>query len=225
MTAFFAIPVMAEDATIDFSYGTSGEEFKVYGYGKKETYDVAIRLGQEMAGAKVNGFTVPLPVDAVQVANLKGWLSSELKLEKKKNVPDLGEVEAILDEWTLSATFPEPVTVPENGIYVGYSFDIVSLDEIEGVYSYPGDPIACVSGSNPDGMYVHTSRSMLKWKSIVEQIGGLSPLTVSLTGNFRAEAAAASIASKPYMEQGKEGSFLLTVTNHGSTEISNIHMR
>ncbi len=222
MAAFFAIPVMAEDATLEFSYGTPGEEFKVYGYGKKETYDVAIRLGREMAGARVNGFTVPLPVEAAQVANLKGWLSSRLKLENKKNVPDLGEVEAALDDWTLTATFTEPVTVPENGVYVGYSFDVVSLATTEGVYSYPDNPIACVSGDNTDGMYVHTSRTVLKWKSIVDQLGAVSPMTVSLTGDFHADAAAVSIPAKPYVEAGHEGDVKVIITNHGSTQIGSV---
>ena len=72
----------AQAVEIAFTYGNPEEEYKVYGFEKKEVYDVAIRITDPAyIGCKVKGFTVPLPADNEWVENLTGWLSTELLLD------------------------------------------------------------------------------------------------------------------------------------------------
>ena len=151
----------SQGADITFCYGDPAEEYQVYGYNKKESYDVAIRIADaSYAGARVKGFSVPMPAPTASIGALSGWMSSELKLDNKVNAPDIAVKEATLQDGMLSVTFDEPYEIPAEGVYVGYSFNILELTD------YTGYPVAVysVAAPSPDGLYMHTSRSRLKWK-------------------------------------------------------------
>ena len=138
---------------MEYTYNVNNDDPMVYGFNKKETYDVAVLLNDPtLIGAKVSGMKVFLPVDESSLANLSAWMTSELKLDEKVNSPDICSVEASYSDYYLSATFPEPYTVTADGVYVGYSFDITDLTVKE---DYPGKPIAVVKGDMDGGLYVH----------------------------------------------------------------------
>ena len=146
-------------ASLDFSYNPNPdtEDYTVFGYNKKETYDVAIRIQDPaLTGTSITAMKVFLPVENEWVENLSGWLSSELKLENKVNAPDIASCQATLADRFLSVTFDQPYTITEEGVYVGYSFTVKQLAD------YSNYPIAGVKGDNPDGLYVHSSRTRLK---------------------------------------------------------------
>lgn len=223
LAAAMAIPGIAEAGTMEFSYATPGEDYSVYGYNMRERYDVAIRIGEDMAGAKVKGFTVPLPVTDAQVAELKGWLSSELKILYGDNFADITTVDGSLADKTLTVDFGEGVTIPAEGIYVGYSFDIISLENTTGGGYNPKLPIACVPGDNRNGFWLHTSTIVANWRNMVDAFKYVSPMVVTLEGDFYDNGASASLESKPFVEKGQEGKVAVTVCNHGKTDIRDIH--
>ena len=215
--------VFGTNATdIDFTYNTEGLESKVYGFNKKETYDVAIRINDpSYVGSKVAGFTVDLPVGAGAIDNVSGWLASELKLVDKKNAPDLATKTAQVVDEMLSVTFDAPCTIPADGIWVGYSFNITALGE---EYHWPGSPIACIeSDANLDnGLWVHASRSRLKWTNLASSLGAVSTMTVHLATDFGPYDAAVSVPEQSYMKAGEVYNVPVMVINHGSSPLEDI---
>ena len=84
LSAGFALATIACSAsTLDYTYNFNGGATEGYGYGKTETYDVAIRLqNPSFTGAKVTGIRVPLTVDGTE--DCSAWLTSEFETQKEK---------------------------------------------------------------------------------------------------------------------------------------------
>lgn len=207
---------------IDFTYNTENKVPKTYGFDKKETYDVAIKIDNpQYVGAKVTGFTVDLPVLEGAIKDVSGWLSTELKLENKKNAPDIAVKEASVSDRMLDVTFDTPYLIDGSGVWVGYSFTITSLDE---QYDWPGSPIACVeSTDNLDyGLWVHTSRSRLKWTNLGNTLQAVSPMVVHLAMDFGPYDAAIVVPADSYMKKGESYDVPLQVINHGASPLEDI---
>ncbi|MBD5358631.1 MAG: hypothetical protein HDR88_16865 [Bacteroides sp.] len=216
--AVMTFTAQAVPGSMEFSY-RNGEPIEYYGYSKNETYDVAIRIADPtVIGAKVTGFSVQLPVTPEAVTDYMGWMTTELRLENKKNVADIELTEADLTDGMLTVTFSEPYTIPAEGVYVGYSFTITDKNgestNADGIGG-PKDPIAVVNADDPDGLYVHSSRSRLKWTSLAST-AGVSAMVVNLSTDFGEYDAAASIPATNYVEADKESTIPTIVVNHGA---------
>ena len=212
-------PFGSDAAEMEFTYNVNDDVPMVYGFKKKETYDVAIRIADPtLVGTRVTSMKVDFPVKDGAFENVTAWLSKELKLENKKNVPDICSVEAtVSDEW-LEVSFPEPYTITEEGVYVGYSFSITDLDEA--LYHCPTNPIAVVEGDAVDGLYVHSSRTQLKWASIVSKLGAVSSMVVMLDTDYGENGAAASLPESCYVAVGEQYPVGLRVINHGTNPLT-----
>lgn len=212
-------PFGSDAAEMEFTYNVNDDVPMVYGFKKKETYDVAIRIADPtLVGTRVTSMKVDFPVKDGAFENVTAWLSKELKLENKKNVPDICSVEAtVSDEW-LEVSFPEPYTITEEGVYVGYSFSITDLDEA--LYHWPTNPIAVVEGDAADGLYVHSSRTQLKWASIVSKLGAVSSMVVMLDTDYGENGAAASLPESCYVAVGYQYPVSLRVINHGTNPLT-----
>lgn len=220
--AILATALGAGATDIDFTYNTEGLDPKVYGFDKKETYDVAIKIADPVyAGSKVKGFTVDLPVGAGAIDNVSGWLASELKIVDKKNAPDLASKSAQVVDEMLEVTFDESYTIPAEGIWVGYTFSITALGD---EYHWPDSPIAVIeSDDNLDnGLWVHASRSRLKWTNLANTLGAVSTMTVHLVTDFGPYDAAVSVPAQSYMKAGEAYNVPFTVINHGSAPLEDI---
>lgn len=220
--AGLSLPAAATD--IDFTYNTDNKELMVYGYDKKETYDVAIKIdAPEYIGARVAGFTVILPVNNNGVKDITGWMSTELKLESKKNVADIASVAGTLTDEVLEVKFDQPYTITTSGVFVGYSFTITDLTKTY-EYDWPGSPVAVVeSNSNLDnGLWMHTSRTRLKWDNIAKTLGAVSPMVVHLQTDFGPYDVAVNVPAENYMVAGETYNVPITIINHGSNPIEDL---
>lgn len=176
----------AQAANLDFTYNFDKDAPLTLGYDKTETYDVAILLNNpSLTGATVTGLSVAVPAEGI--ADPTGWLSSELKLKRQNgryvNVPDIATATATVTDGTLTVTFAEPYVIPAGGVYVGYSFDVETLD------TSTSAPVSVVPGTDENGLFLHSSRTKTRWNSLVADTGRVSAMTVSLQGSFPAEAA------------------------------------
>lgn len=222
MTVLAAVSFSAAATDIDFTYNVDNKEPKAYGFDKKEKYDVAIKIDDPVyVGAKVTGFTVDLPVGTGAIDAVSGWLSTELKIENKVNVPDITTKSATVVDEMLNVTFDEPCTIGSSGIWVGYSFSITSLGE---EYHWPGSPVACVeSESDLDkGLWIHTSRSRLKWTNLGSTLGAVSPMVVHLATDFGPYDAAIVVPAQNYMVSGETYGIPFKVVNHGTSPLEDI---
>lgn len=205
-------------APLDFSYNFNDAPAEYYGTGKTETYDVAIRLtNPSFTGAKVTGIRVPLPDNGITDAS--AWISSKLQLKKKngKNVnnPDIMSQDASVANGWLDVAFDEPYTISSDGVYVGYSFTVTSVNDAT------ENPVAVVAGNNPDGFYLHTSRTKLRWKDMNEELGKVAGITVKLEGTFPEHSAIFTI-DKILTQIDETAIVTLPVINCGTSGITSI---
>lgn len=203
-------------AEVDFSYTYGADDYEMIGTGKTETYDVAIRItDSSLIGSKIKAFSVPF-IQSDDISGISVWASKILTLENKVNVPDITSVEATSTDGTISVSFPEMIEIPEGGIYVGYSFTVDKKTD-ETLY-----PVAIGGEAFDEGLYMHTSRTYLSWNSYAKSKGGSSAITVTLDGDFYANALGISSIVEPFSTPGQEIVLNATVNNHGSTPVESI---
>lgn len=220
-----AAPGAAAIVEKEFSYPLPDSKTSYYGTGKtNETYDVAICISDpSLAGKKIKGLNIALASDAL-ISDAAGWLSSELKLESKKNVADIASKEATLEaDNQLSVTFDQPYTLTDKPVYAGFSFYIAKLkDQPEEVMEASKNPVPYCAGSNPNGFFLHTSRTVLKWASRADQ-NQLLDMEVILEGEFADYAV--SVKSVGKVRTTLEPSSVqipVTLVNYGSEEVKSI---
>lgn len=185
---------------------------------KKETYDLAIRIGDaSLVGTQINGVRIYMMPEYGEVSRLVGWLSSELKLDNKNNAPDIVSADAaeITDGW-VEIVFDEPYTITEAGVYAGYSFTVSKT-------STTGSPIAVGTNDNPDGLYIHSSSTYRKWINRVENFGCNLALQVILSGeNVKSNSAAFIGGSELNVQAGVDNTVNLTLKNFGTNGVQSV---
>lgn len=206
-------------SALDFTYNSSGAEIESFGFNKPEIYDIAIYLsGSDLVGKSVTGFTVPFTSDLDKAENFSGWLTTELT-EKNEgqtsvNVPQLSVPVSFIDDNTLSVVFDTPYVIPEEGLYVGYSFTMTQVGE-EG-------PVAVVGGRNSNGFMLHSSSTQKKWADYSKRKSLISAMTVYLEGDFAEDAAVCTLNDNALFSTEAPIEISVTVINHGLRPISSV---
>ncbi|MCH5234724.1 MAG: hypothetical protein J1E16_05470 [Muribaculaceae bacterium] len=206
----------AEVQNLDFTYAEG--EFGLYGKGKKETIDVAMCINNpSFAGMKLTSLKAYIStLDGITDPSL--WLSSELTLENKINVPNIGSFPAITSlvkvEGTeyglLEVVLPEPYVFTEDPVYIGYSITVESTTTPQ-----QKKPIVYSTGENDNGMFVHMSKSVLKWTDYTSNVGGVAYIVASIEGEFN-QYSVNLIDYKPiYASEDEEFDVELSVSNNG----------
>lgn len=208
----------ASAARLDFSYNFDGAPSEGYGTAKTETYDVAVRLANpSFTGAKVAGIRVAVPARGITDAS--AWISSSLRLKKRngKNVndPDIASVEGSPADGWLDIAFTQPCTIPAEGVYVGCSFTVATLD------AATETPVSVAAGTNPDGLYLHSTRTKLRWGPMSEELGKVSTMTVVLEGSFPEQSAVFTVGEIK-AAAGEPAKVPLPMVNCGTAPVSSV---
>ena len=211
-----AISSFSQD-TISFSYVPDGSALLSFGTVYKENYDVAIRISDaNLVGKQITDVTVPL-VSVADLSGFKVWLSKELTLETvdgvKQNAPDVVSVDAVPEGDLLTVTFAEPYTITDEGVYVGYSFNVDSLTDDT------ASPVVVSAKTDPDGFYLHTSSSYYSW---MRMEGYVSAISVGIVGDFYQNSVGIASFGEQYAEAGKAGEARLTLVQNGSAAVTSI---
>ncbi len=204
----------------EIEYTYAGSALSDFGTGKKEHYDVAIRLtGSSFIGKSVRSVSVPVHAG---IEDARIWLSCNLNLVmengKYVNDPDIMSGEATPDGTEIRLDLDESYTITGDGIFIGYSFDVKDISEDAGKR-----PVVVDAGiSDPDGLYIHSSRTYKEWENISEAEGMVSALKVTLEGDF--EEYSVGIGNIPSIraEIGKPFLQPVTVVNNSTSEVLNI---
>lgn len=183
-----------------------------WGSGVMEDYDVAIRLADpSLAGTLVTRIEAPAGVPGTEGYTV--WLSSALNLVDKKNAPDLLSVEVTPVQGRIVLELAQPVTVPEGGLYAGYSFRITELTPESKA------PVTVTQTTASDAFYLHTSRRTLKW---TEKPGLALDLAVTLTGNFHDNAVAIDAVAEEGFLYGNAATPSFNIRNKGLLPVNSI---
>lgn len=210
----------------DFSYAGVPTDILGFGYSKAEIYDVAIRVDDaSLVGARVVGLKVKVP-DSADITDASGWLTSELKLKRQNgkyvNDADLASQQVSLSQGMLEVTFDEPYTIA-GAFYAGYSFTVKGEPaEEESTGLSLASPVAVVPDSNPDGLWLHTSKSKVKWGNALDLAGGISALTLIIEGDFHKDAASFRKAATLSGSADREVMVPLEIVNHGINPITSV---
>ncbi|MBR0269855.1 MAG: hypothetical protein IJQ48_07600 [Prevotella sp.] len=206
---------------------TGSGTLKGMGTLKAETYDVAMLLNDpSLVGMRITGINVPLNT-AATVTDCKAWLTKQLTLESGNNVPDITSIDFTPEGKWVEVTFAEPYTITEEGVYAGYSLTVPSVDT-DNANDPNKVPIMCIASNDLGNLYMHTSRSVRKWRNLPETAYygmGAYAMVVRLTGDNVKEHAAALLPPdelNTYLAVGKKTTLTLTLENHGTAAISNI---
>lgn len=207
-------------APIEFTANAFGAPEQGYGFGKAETYDVAVQLkNADLTGKRVTGFKVNTSASSSHLKNVSGWLSNELKLKKddsgsRVNDPDICSIKATCYNGVIEATFSEPVEIPAEGLYVGYSFTQGTPGKIQ--------PVSVVKGNTAGGFFLHSTSSQLKWADYASRENLVSTMTVFLDGDIAANAAIVVLPAKQYLSCEAGVKMPVTIYNHGSEPIRSV---
>ena len=211
---------MAQDRLIfshDTGQGITGNLGNV-GNAIMQNYDVAMRIKDpNFVGMKIAAIRVPME-NADHLSNLRVWLSKELTLKtingKKTNVPDILSVNAdITGEW-VTVNLAEPYTITEEGVYVGYSFDMDSLT------STNKRPVNITTELHEGGLFVHTTRSYRNWKDMSDQCS--STMQVELDGAPLYAATPLAGNTTYFGATGVSNTLTFYAENHGATGLKSL---
>lgn len=195
-----------DEGEIVYSYDR-GYDATTYGTAKKETYDVAMLMqGDNLVGKTITKVIVPME-GVGGIVDFSVWMAKELALDDdKNNVCDLSiQVEELGD--TIEVVLPEPYTITDGGVYVGYSFAIDSLG------SHNRYPIYIVSEYEAGGFFLHSSRTYRSWVDKSESLGNLC-MQVMVSG-VEANSAGVSLPQAVNTQADTPFSTSITVANHG----------
>lgn len=212
---FASISTPIEASEIGFSYTYGNKNYSQIGTKKAETYDVAILISDEsFVGDKIVSFCVPMVEDEdSQISNVSVWISKQLTLVDKVNAPDILSVDAEIKDGKISVVFPDPIEIPAEGLYVGYSFTVDKKNTANET------PVFVAGEPSPDGLFFHTSKTYLKWKSQSENWGYSSAITVGIEGNFSDDALCLASIVKPFAACGEDMTIKANLINYGAAPL------
>lgn len=203
-----------DEGDIVFTYNAGGSTYNA-GTAKKENYDVAIKLSDAaLVGTTLKQIIVPL--SSTTVTNLKVWISSELNLETvdgvKTIVPDIYTTDVDVTGTTIEVVLDEPYSITDEAVYVGYSFQIETLDS-ENSY-----PVVVGTETTADGLYLHSTRTYRSWNELSDS-WGVSALQLVVSG-VGENSAGVTLPSELNVQYDQDKTFSVSVVNHGYAGIS-----
>lgn len=217
--AVASLMASAEEGVMEFSYDNSGQ-WGYWGTAKLENYDLAIRIANpSFVGKQITSISLPIREDA-GAKDYKIWLSTELALVKQGSVkvpnPNVMSVDVTPSNGQIAITLDSPYTITEEGIYVGCSFSLPKLTKAAEA------PCRLSVGSYADGMYVHTTRSFLKFMALGDEYNAAVPFSVMIKGNYPATSVAIGELKEVYGELGQSIAADVKVLNLGTEPVASV---
>ena len=227
---FAALATVAAPTELTYSHAQADKSTYFWGNQKKEVYNIAIGLhNPAFIGATISAINVPVRPSA-EIESISAWLTTELKIELvdgvNTNIPNIGsyavtlptECEPGLDYAYAKVTLPEPVTVPAEGLYVGYTLTLKAMTTDEAK-----SPIVVGEGAGEDGLYAFTSRTYRLWFDISEQLDAVSAISVDLSVDIPNEGVGVYSIEDANVIKGNATQTTMRIANVGKSEIKSLH--
>lgn len=214
-----ALTARAGDGLLVYSGSNGVVADATFGTAKKETYDVAMHVGDPaLRGTTIRTVRLHLG-DVRHIASLKIWLSRTLNTVKNgtktENAPDILQMDvADARGGDVSVALDAPYTIGDEGVYVGYSMTFAQLTEAE---KYP---VNYVKAADPGNFFLHTSSTYTKWNDLSAR--GSLPIEVELAGGEPVGIVARGIEPQLYGEVDKPSTASVTLRNRGYEGVESI---
>ena len=154
----------------------------MFGSGKQERYYLATYIPANLLGGKVPTIDgISFYGSSVGMGNVKVWISSHLPARGEE--PDIATYSFPRENVDINKfndmVFNQHYQVPENGVYVGYSFDIVDMNAHRS-----GSPIF-YSEKTRDGALWWMTDSDPEWRSQQDYVQGDLAIKILFGGNVQ----------------------------------------
>lgn len=206
-------------SSIGFGFYTGNEDVYSFGEFYEDSYDVAIHLQDEtLVGTHIESITIPL-METKGVSGVKAWLTSQLRVENGKNVPDLVSVDVTdAKPGFVTVNLEKPYVIPEDGVYVGYSLTVDDASKEVNM-----EPIAVIDQQNEGGFYLHTGNEFLKWFDLSADFAVSACIQVTVSGSkVSNNAAGTADGDNLYVTTGEPFEVSVPITNHGAKGIQSL---
>lgn len=187
-----AIVATAISATAQVVYGPYEGNFSElygFGWGKQETYDVAMHVNYaSLQGKKIVGMRFPIMGATQHATDFKVWLTHELTVASSAVKPDITIADAeakVVDGYVwVEGRLSEPYVI-DGPVYAGFSMTMTQADALADSY-----PVLVIERKTPEGCWIHTTRSYRKFFDFGESDGVTSSLQLILDDESVPAAAA-----------------------------------
>ena len=208
-----------EGNSLTYGFYTGQETIGTFGDYKPHTYDVAMKIQDEtLVGTHIDEIIIPLQ-GVENMKDVKVWLSSQLRVENKENVPDLVSMNVTpTEDGFCTVKLDKPYTIPEEGVYVGYS---LTIDEV--VDDYTGAPVVVLNGAHEGGLYMHISSSVVKWIDMSSLLGYTAYIQVNVSGrSVKGDAASFAEGKDIFTAKDAPIEVKTSFVNHGGNGIQSL---
>lgn len=223
LTAAIALVVSgaswASEGFTNFNYGNDNPDNQtLWGTSKQESYDVAMRIDDPaMTGKMISEIRVPV-MECPGIGTYSIWLSNELTVENKLNVPDVASYPCSATDGFISVVLDTPLEIPSTGIYVGYSFVMTELGTQE------KRPLVVTEYTNfKDSFFIHTNRSYKTWKNLSESLYMSPVINVVVNGEFPENSLNVLRVEELNLAAAESGDVSVTVRNSGGNPVSSLN--
>lgn len=223
LLSIMATGITAEASEVSFTYADGA--LAGWGKGKKETIDVAMCINEpSLAGMKLTGFKAYINTSE-GIIDPSLWLSSNLTLENKENVPDIASFDVTpsnarvgeYDLSELSIVLPEPYLITNAPLYLGYT---ITVDD--NTTEAQKNPIVISNGVNPNGFFLHMQKSVLKWMEYSQNVGGVAYIVATIEGDFPNNSLGFKSYNPIYTQDGEPFEAAFTVSNIGVNAVKSL---
>lgn len=214
----------AATGSIEYTYADGNLDY--FGKGKKEVIDVAMCIDDPgLSGMKLTGFKAYIS-GTEGVAQSSLWLSKELKIENKVNIPDIASydvtptVERVgtKNYGVLEVTLDSPYTLTSDPLYLGYTIEI---DDVTSASAQT--PVVYSKGVvNTNGAWIHMSKTILKWLQYNAELGGVAYIVAYLEADLPSNALGFTGQSPIYVTENDNYQGEFFVSNLGANPASSI---
>lgn len=242
LSAVLLLPLQshAAEGEFTFTYDYPGAEHDYFGIQRNVGIDVAMLLQDpSLIGNKIVGISVDIPVKqgCECATKASAWLTKKLQVDGEFNLPDTQETFGEIKnygteenpELRLDIMFDEPYTLTEEGIYVGYSVEVLSCN-VPGTGWTSKYPIVTVCNiDKKESFMVHCTKGSSslpqkypEWVNMGEEKTQALAMRVIMQGDVKENAASLEPLHTLYQTPETYGYVYTNVYNSGNTEISSI---
>ena len=192
------------------------------GVGDTDTYHCAVFIpGTHIVAGGKTIHAVRFGLVAPNASDAKVWIASQLPSDiNETSCIDVVEVNADeLKSDCIDVNLSAPYTIPEEGVYVGYSFTINKVQ-----FSSDAYPALFTGEEFNNSFYIRTKTKQKSWISMYGNGYGSLFLQVLLEGTFEDNIAAVVPLNigKYYTKLGEQAMVNLTLANLGTSPITSI---
>lgn len=204
---------------VNFSYAGQDKEIFGYGYSRSDTYEICMLVKDPaLTGGLLKSMSVPIPAASgcAVDSNAKVWITSTLTPNPIEESGLLYMQDVKTDGESVSADFPAGLTLPESGLYIGYTLTVTEIPA-----GYRKYPISVVEGNKEGSLYFRTPESKSTWDETYNRAEYMSAMNVTIEKNMP-QVSVTPVLSEDFMVAiNAAGYYPLTLINRGVEDIQN----